>query len=57
MTFQVKDGCIWNANYDECMRYMKVPIDSCNCGGENGKQGGYVENNCIMAKVDPNSGT
>ncbi|KAJ4252300.1 hypothetical protein NW762_010897 [Fusarium torreyae] len=56
LTFQVKDGCIWNANYDDCMRYMKVPIDSCNCGGENGKQGGYVENNCIMAKVDPNSG-
>ncbi|UZP32215.1 hypothetical protein NXS19_000031 [Fusarium pseudograminearum] len=57
LAFQVNEGCVWTANYDECMRYMKVPIDSCNCSAKGNKQGGWVENNCIMARIDPNSGT
>ncbi|KAF4457928.1 hypothetical protein F53441_281 [Fusarium austroafricanum] len=56
LAFQVYEGCVWTANYDECMRYMKVPIDSCNCSAKGNKQGGWVENNCIMARIDPNSG-
>ncbi|KAG8674092.1 hypothetical protein FPOAC1_000055 [Fusarium poae] len=56
LAFQVYEGCIWTANYDECMRYMKVPIDSCDCSAQGNKQGGWVENNCIMARIDPNSG-
>ncbi|KAG8355372.1 hypothetical protein FVEN_g6757, partial [Fusarium venenatum] len=56
LAFQVYEGCIWTANYDECMRYMKVPIDSCDCSAKGNKQGGWVENNCIMARIDPNSG-
>ncbi|KAM0494488.1 hypothetical protein ACHAP8_008631 [Fusarium lateritium] len=55
LAFQVYEGCIWTANYDECMRY-KVPIDSCDCSAKGNKQGGWVENNCIMARIDPNSG-
>ena len=43
-------------DYDECIRYMKVGIDSCDCGGENDKQGGYVTNNCIKARIDPQAG-
>ena len=35
------------------MRYMKGPIDSCNCGGADGKQGGYLENKCDRWKIDP----
>jgi hypothetical protein len=54
--FAVKEGCLWKADFDECMRYMKVPIDSCNCSAKGNKQGGWVENNCITAKIDPNSG-
>ncbi|KAJ4011857.1 hypothetical protein NW752_004255 [Fusarium irregulare] len=56
LLFSVNEGCLWKADYDECMRYMKVPIDSCNCSAKGGKQGGWVENNCITAKIDPNSG-
>ncbi|RBR11234.1 uncharacterized protein FIESC28_09118 [Fusarium coffeatum] len=56
LEFHVKEGCIWRSNYDECMRYMKVPIDSCNCSAKGDKQGGWVENNCVIARVDPNSG-
>ncbi|RGP71266.1 hypothetical protein FLONG3_7216 [Fusarium longipes] len=50
--FQVKEGCLWKADFDECMRYMKVPIDSCNCSAKGNKQGGWVENNCIVAKIE-----
>lgn len=57
LAFQVYEGCIWTASYDECIRYMKVPIDSCDCSAKGNKQGGWVENNCIMARIDPNSGT
>ncbi|KAI9148439.1 hypothetical protein HJFPF1_12271 [Paramyrothecium foliicola] len=44
------------ADYNECMRYMEVNIDSCDCDGENGKHGGWMENNCIRALIDPNTG-
>ncbi|KAH7313967.1 hypothetical protein B0I35DRAFT_452195 [Stachybotrys elegans] len=57
VSFEVFKGCEWTFDFDECMRYYKVPIDSCNCSGENGKQGGYVRNNCIQSRIDPNSGT
>ncbi|RGP63791.1 hypothetical protein FSPOR_8398 [Fusarium sporotrichioides] len=54
--FAVKEGCLWKADFDECMRYMKVPIDSCDCSAKGNKQGGWVDNNCITAKIDPNKG-
>ncbi|KAK1638756.1 pectate lyase superfamily protein-domain-containing protein [Colletotrichum phormii] len=53
-SFEVLDGCSWTFNMDECTRYFKTPVDSCNCGGENGKQGGYGNNNCLRWKTDPN---
>ncbi|KAL6405447.1 hypothetical protein AUP68_11203 [Ilyonectria robusta] len=56
LTFSVYKDCVWTANYEECMRYMRVPIDSCDCSAKANKQGGWVENNCIMAKIDANSG-
>jgi hypothetical protein len=50
----IKDKCEWKYTYDECIRYGKVPVDSCDCGGENGKHGGYVRNDCLEMRVDPN---
>ncbi|KAI1810629.1 hypothetical protein GGS20DRAFT_166843 [Poronia punctata] len=37
-----------------CEKYLSVPTDSCNCAGVNGKQGGIVENNCYIWRIDPN---
>jgi hypothetical protein len=51
----IKDKCQWEYTYDECIRYGKVPIDSCDCHGENNKYGGYVRNNCLEMRVDPNN--
>ncbi|KAM5358701.1 hypothetical protein ACJZ2D_015065 [Fusarium nematophilum] len=56
VSFEVYEGCSWKADYDECMRYMRVPIDSCDCSAKGNKQGGWVENNCIKTKIDPNRG-
>ena len=44
----------WVYNYDECMRYLAVPMNSCNCAGVNGKQGGVVTNNGMYWRLDPN---
>jgi hypothetical protein len=50
---EVMDGCEWESNYDECLRYMKVGIDSCDCRGKNNKHGGMVWNNCLKFRIDP----
>ncbi|KAJ3545559.1 hypothetical protein NM208_g2454 [Fusarium decemcellulare] len=57
LSFEVYEGCGWKANYDECMRYMRVPIDSCDCSAKGNKQGGWVDNNCIKAMIDPRHGS
>ncbi|KAK6215409.1 hypothetical protein QIS74_08428 [Colletotrichum tabaci] len=46
-SLEVMDGCAWTFDLDECARYFKTVVDSCNCDGENGKQGGYGGNNCL----------
>lgn len=56
MAFEVFEGCSWKFTYDECMKYFKVPVDSCNCSKMDDKQGGTVRNNCIYARIDPNYG-
>lgn len=50
----IKDKCEWKYIYDECIWYGKVLVDSCDCGGENGKYGGYVRNDCLEMRVDLN---
>ncbi|GJD05036.1 lysM domain-containing protein [Colletotrichum higginsianum] len=52
-SFEVMDGCAWTFDLDECARYFKTAVDSCNCDGENGKQGGYGGNNCLKWMTDP----
>lgn len=54
-TFELFEGCEWTWNFDECARYLRVPVDSCNCGGTDGKQGGTVKNNCFNWRLDPNN--
>ena len=56
LEFEIFDGCSWMYDYDECMRYFRVPIDSCNCSKRGDKQGGTMKNNCMYLRLDPNSG-
>ncbi|KAH9219166.1 hypothetical protein DL95DRAFT_405094 [Leptodontidium sp. 2 PMI_412] len=37
----------WEYDFDECMKYLSVPRDSCNCGGVDNKQGGVVTNKAL----------
>lgn len=54
MWFILEKGCTWDIWPGDCSRYFHVPIDSCDCGGVNGKHGGKVKNKCITARIDPN---
>ena len=51
---QVIAGCEWEYDYEECQRYLKVAVDTCDCQGVNGKHGGKVENDCLLWWLDPN---
>jgi hypothetical protein len=55
MRMVIKEGCEWRWNLAECQRYLSVPVDSCNCEGIDGKQGGTLSNNCMEWKIDPNA--
>jgi hypothetical protein len=52
-SLEVKAGCEFVYSDAACDKYVNVPIDSCNCAGRNGKQGGEVENNCYKFLLDP----
>ncbi|KAG6913789.1 hypothetical protein DXG01_004313 [Tephrocybe rancida] len=41
---------------NNCNRLLRLPVDKCNTGGENGKQGGYVTDLCGQWRTDPGSG-
>lgn len=51
---EIFQGCEWEYSFDECVRYMKVPTDSCDCSGANRKQGGIASNGCSKWRMDPN---
>ena len=55
INFTIRKGCTWDIDRTDCERYLKVPVDSCNCGGVDAKQGGIVENNCVVWRIDPNT--
>jgi hypothetical protein len=57
-TFEIKDTCRWwkYGRYDCNQEFRKI-VDGCNTGGENGKQGGTMEGNCVKWRVDPNQET
>ncbi|KAK3985138.1 hypothetical protein QBC44DRAFT_374476 [Cladorrhinum sp. PSN332] len=56
-SLDIFDGCEFPANKALCFRYLTVPVDSRNCNGVNGKQGGHVSNDCYIWRVDPNYGS
>jgi hypothetical protein len=55
LKLEVQAGCEWLYNYNQCSKYLHVPVDSCNCGGTDDKQGGTVKNNCLYWRVGPNT--
>ncbi|KAF4991477.1 hypothetical protein FGRMN_7788 [Fusarium graminum] len=56
LDFSVRKNCLWKANYDECMKYFQLSIDSCNGSGKDKKLGGWVRDNCIEAIINPKPG-
>ncbi|KAF5657026.1 hypothetical protein FHETE_10675 [Fusarium heterosporum] len=56
LDFSVRKNCLWKANYDECMRYFQLSIDSCNGSSKDKKLGGWVRDNCIEAIINPRRG-
>ncbi|KAL2066965.1 hypothetical protein VTL71DRAFT_1389 [Oculimacula yallundae] len=53
--FTIKEGCRFVINQAQCQRYFSTVIDSCNCEGADGKQGGRMSNNCYTLRLDPNT--
>lgn len=55
ISLDVFDKCKWDVNEAECTRYLKIPVDSCDCKSSDWKTGGVVENNCLRWRIDPNN--
>ncbi|KAH9219718.1 pectate lyase superfamily protein-domain-containing protein [Leptodontidium sp. 2 PMI_412] len=53
VSLKILKECEWPYNYDQCKKYLAVPVDSCNCQGYDSKQGGTVSNNCYTWRMDP----
>ncbi|KAL8363406.1 hypothetical protein RB601_009262 [Gaeumannomyces tritici] len=53
-SLSILPGCQFVVNYDRCEKYLSVPVNSCNCEGENGKKGGTIGNRCYEWSIDPN---
>ncbi|TDL14750.1 hypothetical protein BD410DRAFT_845757 [Rickenella mellea] len=48
------NGCSFTVD-DNCNRLLRLPIDGCNTGGVNGKQGGFETDQCGLWTADPGS--
>ncbi|KAG6819057.1 hypothetical protein H0H93_015876 [Arthromyces matolae] len=49
------NGCGGFTVDSNCNRLLRLPVDKCNTGGENGKQGGYETDLCGQWRTDPGS--
>ncbi|KAJ9653597.1 hypothetical protein H2201_009127 [Coniosporium apollinis] len=49
---EVKSGCEWKVDEYECGQQLRLPVDKCDEDGENRKQGGFLENNCLKWSID-----
>lgn len=56
ISIKINKNCDWPWSLANCRTYLGVPVDSCNCKGYNGKQGGIVRNVCYTFRIDPNKG-
>ena len=54
ISMEIFNDCNWDYSLDEYERYLRVPTDSYNCSGIDGKQGSVVSNNCYKFRIDPN---
>lgn len=50
-SFEVLEGCEWGFDEAWCKFELRKPLDKCNTKGENGKQGGTLDGNCIKWKL------
>ncbi|TDL15468.1 hypothetical protein BD410DRAFT_902570 [Rickenella mellea] len=48
------NGCSFTVD-GNCNRLLRLPIDGCNTGGVNGKQGGFETDTCGQWTADPGS--
>jgi chitinase len=48
-------GCKWKVDVNRCKAVFRDIIDDCDTNGENRKQGGRWENNCLKWRLDPNA--
>ncbi|KAF9523170.1 hypothetical protein CPB83DRAFT_863294 [Crepidotus variabilis] len=48
------NGCNFQVD-GNCNRLLRLPLDGCNTGGVNGKQGGYETDLCGQWRFDPGS--
>jgi len=48
------NGCSFTVD-GNCNRLLREPVDQCNTGGVNGKQGGYETDLCGQWRTDPGS--
>ncbi|KAJ8090021.1 hypothetical protein PM082_018600 [Marasmius tenuissimus] len=46
------NGCSFTID-GNCNRLLRLPVDKCNTGGENGKQGGVMTDPCGQWRADP----
>ncbi|KAJ4157125.1 hypothetical protein NW754_008767 [Fusarium falciforme] len=53
ISLDVHGGCRFDYDEDLCMKYLLGPVDACNCGGKNRKQGGTLYNECYTWLIDP----
>lgn len=52
-SIEIKDGCEWVVDRNECGLELRKIVDRCDTDGEDRKQGGKMQNNCIKWKIDP----
>ena len=53
ISLSVDPGCQFKYDYDLCHKYLEVPVNSCQCGGVNRKQGEFLNKDCYERRIDP----
>ncbi|KAL2212798.1 hypothetical protein CC79DRAFT_1267941 [Sarocladium strictum] len=57
VSLKIDQGCKWKYTDSECKKYFKVLADDCRPELLSYKRGGWVENNCLLARIDVEPGT